>query len=114
MKAIPFVLSCVVGAVVGIVAYEHSAHAQQIAGLATIGFVDSDAACSTWPTANGVYTLTHTPSPAASFQMFVNGIRWTPGNDFTVKSTSVTLMNGQALSASDEVSCSYRTFNVTY
>ena len=79
----------------------------QVPIFASMVFVDSDAACTSWPVA-GAYTLSQAPNPPSSLQIFVNGILWSPGQDFSVNAAAVTLLNGQSFSNNDVVTCRYR------
>jgi hypothetical protein len=79
----------------------------QVPVRASMVFVDSDAACPTWPGANS-YTLTQAPNPAASLQIFVNGVLWSAGEDFALNGAIVTLLNGQGCENGDVVTCRYR------
>jgi hypothetical protein len=79
----------------------------QVPVRASIVFVDSDGACASWPGAGG-YTLSQAPNPAGSLQIFVNGILWSAGEDFSLSGANVTLLNGQGFSSGDVVTCRYR------
>jgi hypothetical protein len=87
-------------------ALEERSHGQ-IPVRASMVFVDSDAACQSWP-AGGAYTLSQAPNPASSLQIFVNGVLWSAGVDFSLSGASVTLLHGQGFSNADMVTCRYR------
>ncbi|HEY6343610.1 MAG TPA: hypothetical protein VIY49_19100 [Bryobacteraceae bacterium] len=79
----------------------------QVPVRASMVFVDSDAACPAWPAASP-YTLSQAPNPATSLQIFVNGVLWSAGEDFSLNGAIVTLVNGQGFSNGDVVTCRYR------
>jgi hypothetical protein len=83
----------------------------QVPVRASIVFVDSDADCASWPGASS-YTLSQAPNPASSLQIFVNGVLWSVGEDFSLNSSIVTLLNGQAFETGDVVTCRYRTVDI--
>jgi hypothetical protein len=87
-------------------ALEERSHGQ-VPVRASMVFVDSDAACPAWPGA-AAYTLSQAPYPASSLQIFVNGILWSAGEDFSLSGATVTLLNGQGFSNGDVVTCRYR------
>lgn len=77
----------------------------------------ADTACAAWPNSTtGTYLLSRAPSPASSLAIFVNGLRWTEGVDFSLSGGTVTLLNGQAFNAAssqggaDVVTCTYSVF----
>jgi hypothetical protein len=83
----------------------------QVPVIGSLVFIDSDAACASWPGA-GAYTLSQAPNPAGSLQVFVNGILWSAGEDFALNGATVTLLNGQGFSNGDVVTCRYRVVNL--
>jgi hypothetical protein len=83
----------------------------QVPVLASMSFVDADAACPSWPGASA-YPLSQTPNPASSLEIFVNGVLWSAGEDFALNGAIVTLLNGQGFSNGDVVTCRYRVVNL--
>jgi hypothetical protein len=83
----------------------------QVPVLGSLVFVDSDAACPAWP-AGSAYTLSQAPNPASSLEIFVNGVLWSAGEDFSLNGASVTLLNGQRFENGDVVTCRYRVVNL--
>lgn len=94
------------GVLVLAAALEERGHGQ-VPVVASMVFVDSDTTCPSWPGASA-YTLSQAPNPASSLQIFVNGILWSAGEDFTLNGTAVTLLNGQGFENGDVVTCRYR------
>jgi hypothetical protein len=83
----------------------------QVPVRASMVFIDSDGACASWPGANA-YTLSQAPNPAGSLQIFVNGVLWSAGEDFSLAGATVTLLHGQGFSSGDVVTCRYRVVDI--
>jgi hypothetical protein len=83
---------------------------QQIPVGAYMTFVDQgqDASCAAWPGSASGYSLAQAPSPASSLHIYVNGVTWSPGVDYSINGSIITLLNGQAFYVGDVVSCDYR------
>jgi hypothetical protein len=84
----------------------------QVPVVASMVFIDSDSACSSWSNNSGPYNLTQAPNPATSLKIYVNGVKWALGTDFGLNGSSVTLVNGQTINPGDVVSCDYRVVTI--
>jgi hypothetical protein len=106
MNRIVSLFAVAAGLLVLAAALEERSHGQ-VPVLASMVYVDSDAACPSWPGASA-YTLSQAPNPASSLEVFVNGVLWSPGEDFALNGAIVTLLNGQGFENGDVVTCRYR------
>jgi hypothetical protein len=76
-------------------------------GSASAGFADKETPTGLINSSNAVYTLAHTPSPAASLQLFRNGVLQTAGGvDYTLATATITYAT--APTTGDTHVCWYR------
>ncbi len=73
-----------------------------------VGFVDQQVPAGAINGVNTIYTLSQSPSPSASLAVYRNGLRMTPGIDYTLSGAVITFMAGLVPQSSDTLSCSYR------
>jgi hypothetical protein len=73
-----------------------------------VGFVDGEIPAGAIDGANVSFTLSHTPAPASSLDVFRNGIRAMSGLDYTSTGNSVTFAAGYVPQIGDVLQCSYR------
>ena len=60
----------------------------------TAGFADEEAPSGTINGSNAVFTLAHTPNPAASLKLYKNGVRMRAGgNDYTLATATITMVS---------------------
>lgn len=57
---------------------------------------------------NGVFTLAQTPSPAASLQLFKNGVLQVPATDYNLSGSTITYVSGRYPVTGDIHRASYR------
>ncbi len=76
--------------------------------LPGVGFVDQETPAGTMNGVNASFTLSQTPSPAASLVVYLNGLRLSPGVDYTAIGATVTFQTGLEPQAADILLCSYR------
>ena len=76
--------------------------------LPGVGFVDQETPAGTMNGVNASFTLSQTPSPAASLVVYLNGLRLSPGVDYTAVGATVTFRTGLEPQAADILLCSYR------
>jgi hypothetical protein len=73
------------------------------------GFVDMETPAGLINGTNLVFTLTGTPTPESSLGLYRNGIRLSPGVDYTVSGNTITFVSGAQPMASDILRANYRT-----
>jgi hypothetical protein len=73
-----------------------------------VGFVDQEVPAGAINGVNATFTLSQTPSPSVSLAVYRNGLRMTPGVDYTLSGAVITFMAGLLPQSSDTLSCSYR------
>jgi hypothetical protein len=71
-------------------------------------FVDSETPTGAVDGSNNVFTLTGSPSPALSLQVFRNGILQRAGVDFTLSGVTVTFLTGAIPQSGDVIQTYYR------
>ena len=71
-------------------------------------FVDAEMPAGAVDGSNGVFTLSGTPSPGVSLQVFRNGILQRTGVDFSLTGASVTFLSGASPQSGDVVQTYYR------
>jgi len=75
--------------------------------LPGVGFVDQETPSGVINGVNAAYTLSQTPAPSTSLAVYRNGVRLTPGVDYTAVGSAITF--GPILpQTGDTVICSYR------
>lgn len=74
-----------------------------------VGFVDQETPSGTINGTNTSFTLSQTPSPSASLAVYLNGLRLSPGIDYTLSNASITFLSGTVPQTADILRCSYRT-----
>lgn len=75
--------------------------------LSTNSFADLEVPAGTINSANTVFTLAHTPSPAASLQLFRNGVlQAAGGTDYALSGSTITYVTAPL--TGDTHVCSYR------
>jgi hypothetical protein len=72
-----------------------------------VGFVDQETPTGLINGVNGVFTLSQTPSPTASLEVYRNGLLMSAGLDYTLSGAVVTFST-VVPQASDTLACSYR------
>jgi len=76
-------------------------------GGTTINFVDAEVPSGTINSSNTVFTLAFTPNPAASLQLYRNGILQRAGGvDYTLATATITYVTAPV--TGDTHVCSYR------
>jgi len=75
------------------------------------GFSDSEIPGGAINGSNTVFTLAYTPSPAASLELYLNGLRLDAGVDYTLSTNVVTFFVGSTPQTGDLVLASYRYAN---
>jgi uncharacterized protein YoxC len=78
------------------------------AGSTTAVFADGETPSGTMDGSNGTFALTAAPAPAASLQLYRNGLQQMSGIDFTLSGNTITFLNGNVPRASDIVQAFYR------
>lgn len=77
------------------------------------GFSDSETPSGTINGSNAVFTLAFTPSPAASLELYLNGLRQDAGVDFTLSNNTITFFTASTPEPGDLLLASYRYANPT-
>lgn len=70
--------------------------------------VNADTVAGTANGANATFTLTQTPSPVASLQLFRNGILESNGVDYTISGNTVTFASGSIPQSTDTMTAFYQ------
>lgn len=73
-----------------------------------IGFVDQETPTGVVNGVNAVFATSQTPSPSVSLAVYRNGLRMSPGVDYSLSGTVITFMSGLVPQSSDTLTCSYR------
>lgn len=95
-------------------AFVAPSHISPAVGAGTAGgfvpnFADNETPTGTVNGINTVFTLAHTPNPAASLDLFKNGqLLIASGVDFTLATATVTFTAGSIPQTGDAIICSYR------
>jgi hypothetical protein len=76
-----------------------------------VGFVDQETPSGAINGVNATFTLSQTPSPSTSAAVYRNGLRMSPGIDYTLSGSVITFVTGLVPQSSDTLSCSYRIAN---
>jgi hypothetical protein len=71
-------------------------------------FVDAEAPAGAVDGSNSVFTLTGSPSPTLSLQVFRNGILQKAGSDYSLSGATVTFLSGAIPQSGDVVQTYYR------
>lgn len=72
-------------------------------------FADNETPSGTINGVNLVFTLAHTPNPAASLDLFKNGqLMIAGGADYTLATATITFVAGAIPQTGDALICSYR------
>ena len=80
-----------------------------ITGVALNSFVDAEIPSGTVNGVNATFTLAHSPSPAASLNLFVNGLRFRAGGvDYTLVGATITFVTGAIPQTGDNLYANYR------
>jgi hypothetical protein len=74
-------------------------------------FSDGEVPSGTVNGTNTTFTLANTPSPSASVQLYLNGLRMDQGVDYTVSGTTVTFTSASTPQTGDLLLASYRYAN---
>lgn len=64
----------------------------QIASNITANFADDETPSGTLNGTNGTFTLAHAPNPAASLELYLNGVLQIPGVNYTLSGTTITFL----------------------
>jgi len=78
------------------------------AGSTSAMFTDGETPSGTMDGTNAVFTLSASPSPASSLQLFRNGLAQMSGIDFTLSGNAVTFLNGNVPKSTDILQAFYR------
>jgi hypothetical protein len=73
-----------------------------------VAFVDAEVPSGAINGTNGVFSLSKTPSPASSLQLYSNGLELTAGLDFTMTANTVAFANKAIPQAGDKLTAYYR------
>ena len=76
--------------------------------LPNVGFVDSATPSGTLDGVNSSFTLSQAPSPTTSAILYRNGVRQTPGLDYTLSGNTISFLGGFIPQPGDILLCSYR------
>ncbi len=76
--------------------------------LPGVGFIDGETPAGAINGVNTFFTLTQSPSPAASLALFRSGVRLKSGADYTISGNGVTFVTGHVPQTGDVLQCSYR------
>jgi hypothetical protein len=77
------------------------------------GFSDSEIPSGSINGSNTVFTLAFTPSPAASLELYLNGLRQDAGIDFALSTNTITFLSASTPQTGDLLLASYRYANPT-
>ncbi len=75
----------------------------------TGAFVDSETPTGLVDGSNLVFTLASTPSPLSSLELYRNGLKLSPSDDFAIAGNTITFVSGAQPQAGDLLRASYRT-----
>lgn len=75
------------------------------------GFSDSEAPSGAVNGSNTVFTLAFTPSPAASLELYLNGLRLDANEDYSLSGNTITFFVGSIPQTGDQLVASYRYAN---
>jgi uncharacterized protein YoxC len=78
------------------------------AGSTVAVFADGETPLGTMDGTNGIFTLATAPAPAASLQLYRNGLQQMSGIDFTLSGSTITFLNGNIPKTSDIIQAFYR------
>jgi hypothetical protein len=78
------------------------------AGSTTAFFTDGETPSGTIDGSNSVFGLAAAPAPAASLQLYRNGLQQMSGIDFTLAGNTITFLSGNVPRLSDMVRAFYR------
>lgn len=78
------------------------------ASVPGVGFVDGETPAGAANGVNVVFNLAQTPSPAASLQVYRNGVRLSSGADYTTSGNGILFLTGAIPQTGDTLQCSYR------
>ena len=78
------------------------------AGSTTAVFADSETPSGTMDGSNGTFALASAPLPAASLQLYRNGLQQMSGIDFTLSGATITFLNTSVPKSTDIVQAFYR------
>jgi uncharacterized protein YoxC len=78
------------------------------AGSTTAVFADSETPSGTMNGNNGTFAFTAAPAPAASLQLYRNGLQQMSGTDFTLSGSTITFLNTNVPKPTDIVQAFYR------
>jgi hypothetical protein len=76
--------------------------------IPNVGFVDQETPSGTINGVNASFTSSQVPTPSTSLLFFRNGLRLTPGIDYTLSGSSISFLSGQVPQTGDVLLCSYR------
>jgi len=77
-------------------------------GSAVVGFVDSEVPGGTMDGSNSSFTLANTPNPAASLELFRNGLLMNQGGDYTLTGNTLAFLTSSIPQPGDVLLASYR------
>lgn len=73
-----------------------------------VAFVDAEVPSGAINGTNGVFSLSQTPSPASSLQLYLNGLELTAGLDFTMTANTVAFASNAIPQVGDALTAYYR------
>jgi hypothetical protein len=76
--------------------------------LPGVGFVDQETPSGALNGVNAAFTTSQTPSPSTSLVVYRNGVRETPGVDYTASGSAITFMSNLVPQSGDILLCFYR------
>jgi hypothetical protein len=89
----------------GVLIYSDGSNYYTDRGLSSSsGFADDETPSGAINGSNMTYTLTYTPNPASSLELFVNGVLQLPGVDFTLSGNIITYTNPLSVSGLPAIS----------
>jgi hypothetical protein len=77
-------------------------------GIPGVGFTDQETPAGAVNGVNAAFTLSQTPSPSTSLTVYRNGVRLTPGVDYTAVGSAIMFGSNLVPQAGDILLCSYR------
>ncbi len=73
--------------------------AADLPAVAVLNFSDDETPSGTVNGSNVTFTLAHTPNPAASLMLFINGVLQIAGTDFTLSTATITMSSAPTTGA---------------
>lgn len=83
------------------------------ATMSKVAFVDGETPSGITNGSNATFSLSQTPSPATSLELYRNGLAQTPGTDFTLSGNIITFVNLDLPLSGDVLQAYYRVASTT-